>query len=94
MAPDQAKALAARLDGWEVRGPAIERLFRFPDYYRVQAFVNAVMWIAHREDHHPDLEVSWGSVRVTYTTHAIGGLSENDFLCAAKVDALVTSPTG
>jgi 4a-hydroxytetrahydrobiopterin dehydratase len=53
------------------------------------AFVNAVAWIAHRENHHPDLEVGYNSCRVSYTTHAIGGLSENDFICAAKVEALL-----
>jgi len=53
------------------------------------AFVNAIAWMAHQEDHHPDLEVSYNFCRVRYTTHAIGGLSENDFICAAKVDALL-----
>ncbi|MBI2961625.1 MAG: 4a-hydroxytetrahydrobiopterin dehydratase [Betaproteobacteria bacterium] len=52
------------------------------------AFVNAVAWISHREDHHPSLVVGYNSARVEYWTHAIGGLSENDFICAAKVDAL------
>ena len=52
-------------------------------------FVNAVAAIAHREDHHPDLEVSYNSCTVRYTTHAIKGLSENDFICAAKVNALL-----
>lgn len=57
------------------------------------AFANAVAAIAREEDHHPDLEVSWGACKVRWSTHAIGGLSENDFVCAAKVDALVTAPT-
>jgi 4a-hydroxytetrahydrobiopterin dehydratase len=52
------------------------------------AFVNAAAWISHREDHHPDMLVSWGECRVSYVTHAIDGLSENDFICAAKLDAL------
>jgi 4a-hydroxytetrahydrobiopterin dehydratase len=55
------------------------------------AFVNAVAWVAHREDHHPDLEVSYKRCRVRYSTHAIGGLSENDFICAAKLNALLES---
>ena len=52
------------------------------------AFVNALAWVSHRQDHHPDLEVCWGHCVVRYSTHAIGGLSENDFICAAKADAL------
>ncbi|MBT6278056.1 MAG: 4a-hydroxytetrahydrobiopterin dehydratase, partial [Chromatiales bacterium] len=52
-------------------------------------FVNALAWVAHREDHHPDLEVGYSRVGVTYTTHAIGGLSENDFICAARIDELL-----
>ncbi len=52
------------------------------------AFVNATAWISHREDHHPDLSVGYNKCRVDYITHAIGGLSENDFICAAKIDAL------
>ena len=52
------------------------------------AFVNAVAWLSHREDHHPDLNVSYNKCHVEYSTHAINGLSENDFICAAKVDAL------
>ena len=56
------------------------------------AFVNATAWVSHREDHHPDLEVSYRECRVRYSTHAIGGLSENDFICAAKIDALTAAP--
>jgi 4a-hydroxytetrahydrobiopterin dehydratase len=52
------------------------------------AFVNASAWISHREDHHPDLLVGYNRCRAAYVTHAIGGLSENDFICAAKLDAL------
>ena len=53
------------------------------------SFVNAAAHVANSEDHHPDLEIGWGRCRVTYTTHSIGGLSENDFICAAKVDSLI-----
>jgi 4a-hydroxytetrahydrobiopterin dehydratase len=53
------------------------------------AFVNASAWISHREDHHPDLEVGYNKCRVRYSTHSIGGISENDLICAAKVEALV-----
>ena len=77
------------LAGWEYIDASIVKLFEFKNYYRTMAFVNAVAWIAHSEDHHPKLEVSYRSCRVCYSTHAIGGLSENDFICAAKVDTLI-----
>lgn len=67
----------------------ISRTFRFENYYLTLAFVNALAWIAHREDHHPDLEVGYNRCVVHYSTHAIGGLSENDFICAARVDGLL-----
>jgi len=73
---------------WSHRDSAIERTFEFKNYYHVMAFVNAVAWIAHCEGHHPDMFVSYHSCHVRLTTHAIGGLSENDFICAAKIDAL------
>lgn len=66
----------------------IHREFRFRDHYATIAFVNAVAWISHREAHHPDLEVGYNRCRVRYSTHSVDGLSENDFICAARVDAL------
>ncbi|MCG5500542.1 4a-hydroxytetrahydrobiopterin dehydratase [Ectothiorhodospira lacustris] len=76
---------------WRVadEGHAIERTFRFPDFHQTMAFVNAAAWVAHREDHHPDLQVGYDRCLVRFTTHAIGGLSENDFICAARVDRLL-----
>lgn len=87
---EQAGALLAQVFGWSLNDSATEirKEFRFRNFHQTMAFVNAVAWIAHGEDHHPDLEVSWGGCVVRYTTHAIRGLSENDFICAAKVDAL------
>jgi 4a-hydroxytetrahydrobiopterin dehydratase len=67
----------------------IQGTFEFKNYYRTTAFVNAVAWIAHNEDHHPDIAFGYKSAVVTYWTHAINGLSENDFICAAKVDDLL-----
>ena len=67
----------------------IQRSFKFKNYYQTIAFVNALAWVAHQEDHHPDLEVSYNRCVVHYSTHSIGGISENDFICAAKIDALV-----
>ncbi|GIX33716.1 MAG: putative pterin-4-alpha-carbinolamine dehydratase [Lysobacterales bacterium] len=86
---DRIEALLALLPGWTREGAGIAKTFRFPDYHRTMAFVNAVAWIAHREDHHPDLTVSYASCRVYFSTHDTGGLSENDFICAAKVEALL-----
>ncbi len=76
------------LVGWQRDGMKIFKEYRFRDHYQAQAFCNAVMWVSHREDHHPSLVVGYNTVKVEYWTHAIGGLSENDFICAAKVDTL------
>lgn len=80
--------LLARVPGWTREGNAIARTFVFKDYYRTVAFVNAVAWIAHREDHHPDIAFGYKTCTIRYSTHAIGRLSENDFICAAKINAL------
>ncbi|HEX6008168.1 MAG TPA: 4a-hydroxytetrahydrobiopterin dehydratase [Burkholderiales bacterium] len=82
--------LLKQLDGWMHAEGMISKTYTFSNYYQTMAFVNAVAWLAHREDHHPDLVVGYRECRVRYTTHAIGGLSENDFICAAKVDALLS----
>lgn len=70
-------------------GKSIAAQFEFKNYYQTQAFVNAVAWLAHREDHHPDISFGYKTARVSYWTHSVDGLSENDFICAAKVDALL-----
>lgn len=67
-------------------GKNIRRAFKFKNFYRTMSFVNAVAHIANVEGHHPDLEVGYDHCRMKFTTHAIGGLSDNDFICAAKVD--------
>ncbi|MBI2381919.1 MAG: 4a-hydroxytetrahydrobiopterin dehydratase [Gammaproteobacteria bacterium] len=87
----ERETLLAQLSGWHVlaEGAGLCREFRFKNYYHVMAFVNAIAWIANKEAHHPDLEVSYGRVKVLYTTHDLGGLSRNDFICAAKIDALL-----
>jgi 4a-hydroxytetrahydrobiopterin dehydratase len=85
---DEAENLLKQLDNWELNNNIISKTFEFKNYYQVMAFVNAVAWMTHREDHHPDMTVGYNQCRVDYSTHAIGGLSENDFICAAKVDAL------
>lgn len=83
--------LLPEIPGWEQTGQEIAKLYRFKNYYQTMAFVNATVWISHQENHHPDLEVSYNQCRVRYSTHAVGGLSENDFICAAKLDRLFAS---
>jgi 4a-hydroxytetrahydrobiopterin dehydratase len=85
-----AKLLGEISSAWTLSADAraIRREFRFRDFYRTMSFVNALAHIANIEDHHPDLEVGYNYCHVGYTTHAIGGLSENDFVCAAKVDLI------
>jgi 4a-hydroxytetrahydrobiopterin dehydratase len=85
----EAERLRAKLAAdWKLADDAksIRREFKFKDFYRAMSFTNAIAHIANIEDHHPDIEVGWGYCRVVYSTHAIGGLSENDFICAAKID--------
>jgi len=85
---EQIRPMLKGLPGWALEGGMITRTYKFKNYHETMAFVNAAAWISHREDHHPDLVVKWGECKVSYVTHAIGGLSENDFICAAKLDAL------
>ncbi|HEY3860218.1 MAG TPA: 4a-hydroxytetrahydrobiopterin dehydratase [Gammaproteobacteria bacterium] len=68
----------------------IRKDFKFKGFQGTLGFVNAVAWIANQEGHHPDLEVGFNHCLIRYSTHAIGGLSENDFICAAKIDKLIT----
>lgn len=87
----EAAALAQQTPGWHLNESAteIEQTFGFANFYETMAFVNALAWIAHREDHHPDIEVRYKHCRVRYSTHTLRGLSENDFICAAKLNDLV-----
>ena len=87
----EAKKLVAELHpDWQLAADAksIKRALKFKDFYRTMSFVNALAHVANTEDHHPDLEVGYNYCRVTFSTHAIGGLSMNDFICAAKMDRL------
>ena len=76
------------LSGWAYKNGLVQKTFTFRNYHETMAFVNATAWISHREDHHPDIAVGFSQARVAYMTHAIKGISENDFICAAKIDAL------
>lgn len=91
VSPEEVTSLLATLPGYkaDLLVGSISKVYEFKDFYETMAFVNALAYIAHTEDHHPELSVSYNRCAVTYSTHAIGGLSENDFICAAKVEALV-----
>lgn len=80
----------AAVGGWRLSEGAIEKTFQFKNYHETIAFVNALAWICHTEDHHPDLSVSYNRCTARFNTHSVGGLSINDFICAAKVNALVS----
>jgi 4a-hydroxytetrahydrobiopterin dehydratase len=85
---DEIKPLLAKLNQWELvaNGKKLQKLFNFKNYYHTITFVNAVAWLANKENHHPDLQVSYNHCLVEYTTHSIDALTENDFICAAKID--------
>lgn len=88
MTATEVQALLTAVPDWALDGDALARTFQFPDFHRTMAFVNAVAWIAHVQDHHPDMDVGYGRCTLRWRTHAVGGLSMNDFICAARVDAL------
>jgi len=91
LADAEIARLLAQLPGWQAvaGGAAIEKTFTFANYYQTLAFVNALAYVAHREDHHPDLGVHYDRCVVRYSTHDVGGLSMNDFICAAKADRVL-----
>lgn len=89
LSADDVLRLLVEVPGWARDGEALVRTFRFANYFETMAFVNAVAFVAHTEDHHPDLAVHYDRCVVTWWTHAAGGLTENDFVCAARVSALV-----
>ncbi len=89
---EQIKVLMPQLaKGWEVTHDAkqLKRSFKFHNFYETMAFVNAIAWFANQDNHHPDLEVGYNYCHITYMTHALQGLTPNDFISAAKVDALM-----
>jgi 4a-hydroxytetrahydrobiopterin dehydratase len=89
LSADHSAELLKSIPGWKLEKQTILKTFNFDNYYETMAFVNAIAWISHRENHHPDLEVGYNKCVVHYSTHAVGGLSENDFICAAKIEALL-----
>ena len=87
----RVRELLPEVPGWELieDGHALSKIYSFKNYYETMAFVNALAYMAHREDHHPDLGVHYNRCVVRFSTHDVGGLSENDFICAAKTEALM-----
>ena len=79
----------AQVSGWHLKDGSIEKTYSFKNFYETIAFVNALAWICNTEDHHPALAVSYDRCVVRFNTHSVGGISINDFICAAKTDALV-----
>ena len=89
-----ARSLLSQLNsGWHINKTSIVREFKFRDYHQTISFVNAIAWIANQQDHHPELDVSYKSCKVSYTSHAANGLTVNDFICAARIDAMTMDPT-
>lgn len=90
---EQSESQLALLNDWQIteQGKALQKTVRFDNFYQTMAFVNALAFIAHHEDHHPDLGVHYNRCEIRFSTHDVGGLSINDFICAAKTDALLTN---
>lgn len=90
LSSDEAKNLQQQTKQWQISADqkSIRRDYKFNNFHETMAFVNAIAWIANQEGHHPDLEVGYNYCHVTFTTHAVKGLTQNDFICAAKIDAL------
>lgn len=86
---EQVSKYLSQLPGWQRQGNEIVKTFKFKNYHETMAFVNATAWVSHRENHHPDLEVGYNACKIRYSTHSAGGLSDNDFICAAKIEALL-----
>jgi 4a-hydroxytetrahydrobiopterin dehydratase len=95
LADDAIAALLPQVPGWSIADGKLQRSFAFKNYYDTMAFVNALAWISHHQDHHPELTVTYKECAVRYNTHSAGGaLSDNDFICAAKANALYQQRSG
>ena len=92
LSPQETTALLQAIPQWQQQGQHIVRSFGFADYHETLAFINAMAYVIHAQDHHPELTVTYNKCSVRYDTHSVnggaGGLSVNDFICAAKVDAI------
>ncbi len=88
MSREEAEALLEKVEGWKLKENKIQRTYRFKDFKESMKFVNRVADLAEEEGHHPDIAISWNKVTLTLTTHAISGLSQNDFILAAKINKI------
>ena len=92
LTPTEVNAYLALIDGWRLTDGKVKKTFDFKNYYETLAFINAIAYVIHAEDHHPELVVTYNRCVVKFDTHSVnggkGGVSENDFICAAKVDAI------
>ncbi len=89
MTPAEITVHLAQAPGWALIDGAIQKRYGFTDFHRTMAFVNALAWVAHTQDHHPELQLGYAHCTVRFNTHSVGGLSINDFICAARIDALL-----
>lgn len=90
----QVREQLAALPDWSLRDGAIARTYAFADYHDTIAFVSALAWMIHAEDHHPELRVGYDRCEVRFNTHSVGGVTDNDFICAAKADAIFARQFG
>jgi 4a-hydroxytetrahydrobiopterin dehydratase len=92
----QVTSLLSQLPGWRLDADvqAISKDFRFPDFHHTLGFINAIGFMANQQDHHPDIEAGYGHCRLRWSTHDVNGLSRNDFICAARVEALLARRSG
>ncbi len=89
LTPEEIKPLQEQLEGWSVvDNHHLQKLARFPDFKTALDFTNQVGALAEEEDHHPDIYLAWGKVKITLWTHKIDGLTESDFVMAAKIDRI------
>ncbi|MDB6177775.1 4a-hydroxytetrahydrobiopterin dehydratase [Paracoccus sp. Z330] len=91
MIPADIKTMMGQLDGWALSGDktSLHRRFEFKGFLKAVEMANLAAWLGNKQGHHPDIAFGWGYCEVTFTTHEAGGLTENDFICAARLDALV-----
>ena len=92
---DAVNKFLADLEGWTLdeEGPALQRRFKFKNFPQTMLFVNAVAWLAQQQDHHPDVQFGYNQCQIRYTTHSVGGVSENDLICAARINTLFDNKT-
>ena len=86
----EIKALLNQVSGWQqaTDRPLIYKDFKFKNYYQTIAFINAVAWVVHQQDHHPEISISYNNCHIEFSTHSVNGISLNDFICAAKIDQI------